>query len=483
MATAYERAGAGPAMTGPLAHAGAEARSSVAVYRLTVALLVIAVLLGGGGANPPLFELFIEVASIPLLGAVVLQFDRSRVRGPALAGIVLLACFAAIPLAQLVPLPASVWIALPGRGFALEAARLGGFAGQAMPLSLDREATLRSAMALLPGAVMFVAVLHLAGDQRWRLAQTLLGLITVSAVLGAVQVAAGDDPAMLLYTSQHVGYPIGLFANRNHQADLLLIGVALAGGLLAADEPARRSRLQPPLFYGLMALFVVEVVATSSRMGIMLLVPTLLFVFYSLIVRTAATLPGRGLRLALIAVPFVLLVAGGSVLERATQRFDRLHDFRLDFWPDVRWAIDQYFPAGSGMGTFDTVFRSAERLAIVGPHYVNHAHNDYLEVVLEAGLPGLVALFAFFVWLAIAAYRGWRPGPAGRPDMLRRFALVSIAVIVLHSTVDYPLRQMSLETIFAFCCALLVARGEGSPPLRAPGAKRRSIRILRLVEP
>lgn len=482
MGMAYERGGTERAMTGPFTHAGSEATSSFAIYRLTIVLLVIAVLLGGGGANPPLFEAIIEVASIPVLGAVVLHFDRGRMRGLALAGIVLLACVAAIPIVQLVPLPASVWTALPGRGLAVEAARLGGFAGQAMPLSLDREATLRSAMALLPGAVMFVAGLHLAGDQRWRLAQTLLGLVTVSAVLGAVQVAAGDDPAMLLYSSQHVGYPIGLFANRNHQADMLLIGVALAAGLLAADEPARRSRLQPPLFYGLMTLFVVEVVTTSSRMGIMLLIPTLLFVFHSLIVRAVATLPGRGLRFALIVVPFGLLVLGGGVLERATRRFDRLHDSRFDFWPDVRWAIGQYFPAGSGMGTFDTVFRSAERLVMVSPHYVNHAHNDYLEVALEAGLPGLVALFGFFIWLAIAGYRGWRRAPGGSPDMLRRVAIVSIAVILLHSAVDYPLRQMSLDTIFALCCALLVARGEGRPPPRMPAAQRRSLRISPLVE-
>ncbi len=471
-------------MTGPIAPAGSAEGSSTVVYRLSLALLVIAVLLGGGGANPPLFEALIELASVPLLGAVVLNFDASRTRGLALAGVVLLAGFAAIPLVQLMPLPASLWTALPGRGFAVEAARLGGFAGQAMPLSLDPEATLRSAMALLPGGVLFVAVLHLAADQRWRLAQTLLGLVTISAVLGAIQVASGDDPTLFFYSTQHIGYPIGLFANRNHQADLLLIGIVVAAGLLAAYEPARRSRLQPPLFYGLMTLFVVEVVTTSSRMGIILLVPTLLFVLHSLIVRTAGKLSvrGRGLRIALIAVPFVLLVLGGGVLERATRRFDRLHDTRFDFWPDVRWAIDQYFPVGSGMGTFDTVFRSAERLAMVAPNYVNHAHNDYLEVALEAGVPGLIAVAAFLVWLAIAGYRGWRR-PGRRPDMLRRIALVSIAVIVLHSVVDYPLRQMSLETIFALCCALLVARGDGTPPIRTPGSKRRNLRVLRLVEP
>ena len=104
---AHDRAGVEQEMTGPLPHVEPEATSSVAVYRLSIALLVIAVLLGGGGANPPLFEAVIQLASIPLLGAVALRFDATRVRGLALAGLVLLACCAAIPLAQLVPLPAS----------------------------------------------------------------------------------------------------------------------------------------------------------------------------------------------------------------------------------------------------------------------------------------------------------------------------------------------------------------------------------------
>ena len=380
------------------------------------------------------------------------------------------------------PLPASVWTELPGRAFAVEAARLGGFADRAMPLSLDPEATLRSGMTLLPGAAMFLAVLQLDGAQRWRLVQVLLGLATLSAILGAVQVAWGYDPIFQIYGGQHIGYPIGLFANRNHQADLLLIGLAIAAGLLAAYEPARRSRLQPPLFYGLMTLFIVEVVATTSRMGIFLLAPTLVFVAYSLIVRTGGSMSRRWLRFGLIAAPFVILLLGGTVLQRATLRFHRLTDFRLEFWPDVRWAIEQYFPYGSGLGTFDTVFRSAERLTMVAPFYVNHAHNDYLELVLEAGLPGVAVLTAFAVWVAAAGYRGWRRKPGGRPDMLRRIAVVGIAVIALHSTVDYPLRQMSLEVVFALCCGLLAAHGGGAPPQGRPRTRRGGVRVLRLIE-
>jgi O-antigen ligase len=86
--------------------------------------------------------------------------------------------------------------------------------------------------------------------------------------------------------------------------------------------------------------------------------------------------------------------------------------------------------------------------------YVNHAHNDYLEVALETGLPGILLLLAFLAWFALAALTAWRSSAEG--GNLARAATLVILVVLLHSLVDYPIRTAAVAAVFAASCALLL---------------------------
>jgi O-antigen ligase len=117
-------------------------------------------------------------------------------------------------------------------------------------------------------------------------------------------------------------------------------------------------------------------------------------------------------------------------------------------------AIADSFPVGTGLGTFQTVYRRYENPDRVTRQYANHAHNDYVEFVLELGIVGLLLILAFIAWWAMALVRVWRSEVPGAG--LARAATVAIGVVLLHSIVDYPLRTSAIAAVIGFACALLV---------------------------
>ncbi len=87
--------------------------------------------------------------------------------------------------------------------------------------------------------------------------------------------------------------------------------------------------------------------------------------------------------------------------------------------------------------------------------YMNHAHNDYLEVALETGLPGLVLIVIFFSWWIRRTLSIWRDADAD--GAFAQAATIASAAILTHSLVDYPLRMTAVSAVFALCCGLMAS--------------------------
>jgi hypothetical protein len=86
---------------------------------------------------------------------------------------------------------------------------------------------------------------------------------------------------------------------------------------------------------------------------------------------------------------------------------------------------------------------------------VIHAHNDYAELALETGVPGILLIIAFLAWWARAAWHAWRYSDRGP---YARAASIASAAILVHSIVDFPLRTAAIAAVFAMCLALLAER-------------------------
>jgi O-antigen ligase len=90
----------------------------------------------------------------------------------------------------------------------------------------------------------------------------------------------------------------------------------------------------------------------------------------------------------------------------------------------------------------------------VTKQFANHAHNDYVEAVLELGAAGLLLILAFLFWWGRRAYSAWSRDFEGAA--LARAGSVMVGVVLSHSIVDYPIRTAAIAAVFAFGCALMV---------------------------
>lgn len=357
-----------------------------------------------------------------------------------------------IPLLQLIPMPAGIYSALPGRDLAVRVFDLIGAGNSWRPLSLvPRDTLLVFAMMLAPAA-SFLATLVLDKDGRRRTIQVFLVAAILSILIGVVQFGTKGS-SLDFYDTAHRGSLLGFFANRNHQGLLIAIAGVFA---LSAVKVYFKDRTMALSVSALLALvFLIAAIGTLSRAGIGL---------------TVIGLAAAGIALHLRRVPrWPILATGGAVVfsgiyflgfsstvQQAVDRFSQVEENgRWEIWQKTIPLLEQYFPAGAGMGSFTTVYPPIEQLEDVNPLYFNRMHNDYLELLVEAGLPGLLVVGLL---LGLVGMRFLKL--AQSKVQLGTHALaggIVILLVALHSIVDYPLRTQSVAIVFGLALALFFA--------------------------
>ncbi|MFV3513083.1 hypothetical protein ACNJEI_21360, partial [Mycobacterium tuberculosis] len=91
-------------------------------------------------------------------------------------------------------------------------------------MTLGIDLTLASLFTLVPAAATLVAYAGFTPDERARTVPMVLAIVAASAVVALAQVAGGENSVAYVYNPTSRDLPVGLLANRNHQAALLAIG-------------------------------------------------------------------------------------------------------------------------------------------------------------------------------------------------------------------------------------------------------------------
>ena len=372
---------------------------------LTYAYLMLLLVLGGGGSPAPLAELACQVIAALTLVCWVGLGGATANAGPRqitmVAGLIV-----AIAAAQLIPLPPSVWHALPGRDLLADTLNLIDRGDAWHPVSIAPQRSLEALLSLLPPLLAMLLVSSLSAIERLGLLKVIAGFALLSLAIGAGQVASGSSPRFHFYGGAEPGVLYGFQANRNAQVDVLLIGLLAAAA--AWHDRARTSLGAAGMLAAIILLLLLGVILTRSRTGIAL-VP-LLFAWLALLQpwRIPAGSPVRKapafLVLGLVLAGLVTAVLQSRAFERVIARFNFAGEYRPEIWRDTVFAIGQYWPLGSGIGTFTRAIGPAERLEVIDTALPNRAHNEFLELLLEAGLPGAFAWLAA-AWLVLAALR------------------------------------------------------------------------------
>jgi O-antigen ligase len=400
-------------------------------------------------------------ALLQLAGVVIIAWAAAEARPAPVtpsAKQLLLIALAAIALiaVQLVPLPPSIWAHGPRVPIA-ESLRLLGDARGAMPLTLAPYSTLSSLLALIPPLAMLCAILGLKAFRlRW-LAAALLAGAFAGILLGALQVTSAepDQSPWYLYRETNWGAGVGFFANANHMATLLVISLPFLAALAAAGRSANLQRYSALLsiIVGAVLVLVVGIALNGSIAGYVLALPVAAASTLIVIPRGNKARGAVGLVAALLLAGGLIALATSSISSSAVGKEAATSaQSREEIFSTTARAIGDFMPWGSGLGTFRQVYPMYELLDQVTPTYVVHAHNDYAEIALEAGIPGIVLVLLFLAWWRDGVWRVWRTAEAGP---FARAATIASAAILVHSVVDFPLRTAAVSAAFAMCLALI----------------------------
>lgn len=275
----------------------------------------------------------------------------------------------------------------------------------------------------------------------------------VHAAYGLVFFSLGWTPLLLDGVFRHEQVPTGGFPNRNHYAAFLYVCAFAALALvlrlpgdIGTGRAARWRMLldQRVLWRLLVLLMVMGVIATRSRAGNAALVVGLVvgFLWLALVERRRASTGGQSLRLGFIGVVVAsvllldaLLVGAFVGLEKVTQRIEET-SFAGEARGDVNQVLlghpELFTVFGHGPGSFLQVFEPHKPPTLVARF--DHAHNDYLQVLVERGWFGALLFAVALVWMLHSALRASN-GDRGAEV---RFAVVAAtSALLMHATVEY----------------------------------------------
>jgi O-antigen ligase len=431
--------------------------------------------------------LLLLIVSMLLLGVLlawwrypVLAWQRlSLFKWPLL----LLACMLSLSWLQTLPLPPNWVAALSPQAAAAQAG------ANAMTLSIDvyQSRVMASLSFVYFGAFLLAALTVRQASRLDILAQTLVWSGVAQAVLAVVLLSFKASYQIFFDYITHQQAK-GSFVYHNHLAGYLCMTLSIGIGLMLArlsGRPVRhhgwRTRLLAALEFMLspkmrlrllLIIMVIGLVLTRSRMGNTAFFAAMLIVGTLAILLARKTAPQTIALIISLVIIDVLVIGTWVGLEKVVDRIQGTEILIADGGASesiearseaarTALAIVRDYPlVGSGGGSFYNIFLSY-RTAQYAYSYVDHTHNDFVEIATDFGLTGLgilgtlVALTLWRVTRVIATRKS--PLPWG----IAFGCAMSVVALLIHSTVDFnlqlPANALTIAVILAmgWCTKIL----------------------------
>lgn len=345
-------------------------------------------------------------------------------------------------------------------------------------ITVDAAATFQYLMLGVAYTLLFVLVVDLFRTRK-RLSLLLAVLVvsgTFQAFFGAVMTLSGVEGLLMGSKTTYLGDATGTFINRNHLAGYLEMTLAAGVGLLLAlrdERPFRwinvlemllgpKGRLRLAL-----VLMTIALVMSHSRMGNSAFFTSLLLVGGVFMVVNRKHRLRNGLILASLILIDLLIISQyfglGKLAERIAntqlqavvvdgQTVQAANELRGTVYQDALPLAREHFFTGHGAGTFEVLFGKFAGPEI-GMHF-DHAHNDYLQFVIEYGLLGSLPLLLFVLLGFYHAQRAmWQAESTYRAGV-GFGASVGILALLIHSAVDFNLQIPANAATYVVMCAI-----------------------------
>lgn len=333
-------------------------------------------------------------------------------------------------------------------------------------LTLDPYLTRLFVMQLIIAFVFFAAALtYINNRKRFQmLALTIIIFSSIVAFYGILQYLANPEAVFGLRLIEQSS-PFASFFNKHHFAAFMEMTLGLTLGLLFGDATRQNKKIFLIIAAVIMGL---AILLTGSRGGIISFLGVLGFVIMANFLsnreiknknapaeikkffrRRNFILFGGGFALIVILFIAVLFVGGDQSLLRGIGFGGVEGDIttgRSHFWWVALQIFADYPIIGAGFDSFGVAFTHYDTWS--GAYRVEQAHNDYFQILADAGLLGFgcVVVFIFLLFKqGITSIRKHNDkfvfnGAIG--------AMAGCFGILIHSFFDFPLRTPSNSFYF-----------------------------------
>lgn len=447
-----------------------------AVYRTFIFVLIFSPLAFGTVEQWSLTVM--ETASFLAL-CLLLWWNTSHAEGIfcEVPGIVPLMLFLGFMVVQLIPLPPPVLKFLSPDTFSLyrDTVWAGGGTGWG-PLSVCREATLKDFLRIASYASFYILTVQLLSNREnlKKAVSVIVFLASLIAFFAILQDILSNGRIYWLRKLTNGGTPFGPYVNRDDYAGLMEMLFPIVLSMFLLNRPytgyvSLRERIAAAfnqkktnvyILLGLAAVIIATSVFLSlSRGGIISL--SLSIIIFGLLIVNRRKKSRKGALFIIMAALIVLSVGWfgwGPIMGRFGSIVDaqgNIQEMRLDIWKDCLQIIKHFPLAGTGFGTFVDIYPRYRTISAAG--LLEHAHNDYLELISDGGVIGC-ALMGWFLFTVL--YKSFRTSLTRRePYSIYLFlgSLAGLFSMLIHSLTDFNLQIGANGLYFFFLAGLTVS--------------------------
>lgn len=438
------------------------------------------------------FVLFLGIFLLAIL-ALLIRAGTDRVRAlfclpsVAIGGLVLLAAWQATPMSPALVKrisPATVALRaglIPATG---TVERVNGDQGKpvglpAPTISLDPDASQRTAMRLAAGWVLFQAVMGLglgtASLRRFGIA--LAANAAALSLFSLIQLLSWNG--RIYWVRETPSGSSGPFVNHNHLAAYLNLGLGFALTFLMAPRRGAHNgyRQRDDQVWAAYAtgLIIVGIVASLARSGFVAMLVAIGLVVILLRPQAKKLVLSLGLIGLLVLVLLVALGSSTEYQERIASILESsAYADRLMIWRTAGRLIPSYALFGTGLGSFATV--TARFYETQGNLVFEHAENEYIEWLLEGGVLGLALVLAAVAGTITLGWRALKRAQGRVEAGLVCGAFFGLASLLVQSLGDFAFHVPAVSVVAVILGAYLTKLGlearnapqGGNPSLPAP---------------
>jgi O-antigen ligase len=282
-------------------------------------------------------------------------------------------------------------------------------------------------------ALVFLLVQYLPFEKRMPILTGFIILGVFEAIYGLYEVKSSHEQVLSRAKEFHRHFVTGTYLNRNHFAGLMELALGVQFGFLFRAFLQKKAAQILPYFV-IISICAFAFLLSGSRMGITSFSVTLLFFLILLLFHS-----DRQTKYFVALICGALGVFAFQAKAFLAERFfytssGEFWGGRIEVWRNTLQMIKQHALQGIGLGNFEWVFPLYQSGA--SKMGWSHAHQDYLELASELGLPFfLLLIFSFFYLWVSGLYHGLKLENEKRPLIWGGF--IGITSLALHALTDF----------------------------------------------